>query len=158
MRIPASVTSATSRFFYSLLSNSKVKQQVADEKSALTSIKNFDIRRMIATLHSRGLNEKSIARVLSAWRGFFNYLIHHKNFTANPTQGLKAPKAQKKLPQTLSTDQAVHFVSIEGDDFLSIRDRAILELFLFFWLTLIRAGELNIAKLGLYRWHGHRHG
>ncbi len=114
---------------HSLLSKNNVEQHAADEKLALTQLKNVDIRRMIATLHSRGLNERSIARVLSAWRGFFNYLIHHKNFTANPTQGLKAPKAQKKLPQTLSTDQAVHFVSIEGDDFLSVRDRAILELF-----------------------------
>lgn len=109
--------------------NNAIPQQAFDEKSALTSLKNVDIRRMLATLHSRGLNEKSIARVLSSWRGFFKFLTHHKNFTANPTQGLKAPKAEKKLPQTLSTDQAVHFVNIEGVDFLSVRDHAILELF-----------------------------
>lgn len=133
--------------FYSLLSKNKVGQQAADEKSALTSVKNVDMRRMIATLHSRGLNEKSIARVLSAWRGFFNFLIHHKNFTANPTQGLKAPKAQKKLPQTLSTDQAVHFVSIEGDDFLSVRDRAILELFYSSGLRLSELVNLTLPNL-----------
>lgn len=129
---------------YSLLPKNKVSPQDFDEKLALTSLKNVDIRRMIATLHSRGLNEKSIARVLSAWRGFFNYLVHHKNFTANPTQGLKAPKAQKKLPQTLSTDQAVHFVSIEGNDFLSVRDHAIIELF---YSSGLRLSELVNLKL-----------
>lgn len=132
---------------YSLLSKNKVEQENFDEKSALTLLNNVDIRRMIATLHSRGLNEKSIARVLSAWRGFFNYLIHHKNFTANPTQGLKAPKAQKKLPQTLSTDQAVHFVSIEGNDFLSVRDRAILELFYSSGLRLSELVNLTLPNL-----------
>lgn len=115
---------------YSLIQkNNAIAQKEFNEKSALTSLKNVDIRRMIATLHSQGLNEKSIARVLSSWRGFFKFLVHHKNFTTNPTQGLKAPKAEKKLPQTLSTDQAVHFVNIEGDDFISVRDHAILELF-----------------------------
>lgn len=122
-------------------------QKEFDEKSALTSLKNIDIRRMIATLHSQGLNEKSIARALSSWRGFFKFLVHHKNFTANPTQGLKAPKADKKLPQTLSTDQAVHFVNIEGDDFLSVRDHAILELF---YSSGLRLSELvNLTRQDL---------
>jgi integrase/recombinase XerC len=115
---------------YSLIrKNGDFQHENFDEKLALASLKSVDIKRMIAMLHSRGLNETSIARVLSAWRGFFNYLIHHQHFSANPTQGLKAPKAAKKLPQTLPTDQAVHFVQIEGDDFLTIRDRAIVELF-----------------------------
>lgn len=127
--------------------NTSSTQTSADEKLVLASVKNTDIRRMIATLHSRGLNEKSIARVLSSWRGFFNFLVHHKNFSANPTQGLKAPKAQKKLPQTLSTDLAVHFVTIEEDDFLSIRDHAILELFYSSGLRLSELVNLTIPDL-----------
>jgi integrase/recombinase XerC len=98
------------------------------EHGALNTIQPDQIRRFIATLHSRELGSKSIARTLSAWRGFFNYLIYHHGFTQNPALGLRAPKAAKTLPQALSTDQAVQFVNIEGDGLLEVRDHAILEL------------------------------
>lgn len=35
------------------------------------SLTPHDIRRFIATLHSKGLAPRSLARVLSSWRGFF---------------------------------------------------------------------------------------
>ena len=34
-----------------------------------------DIRRCIAQLHGKGLDGRSLARMLSAWRGFYNYLV-----------------------------------------------------------------------------------
>jgi integrase/recombinase XerC len=98
------------------------------EHGALNTIQPDQIRRFIAILHSRELGSKSIARTLSAWRGFFNYLIYHHGFTQNPALGLRAPKAAKTLPQALSTDQAVQFVNIKGDGLLEVRDHAILEL------------------------------
>jgi integrase/recombinase XerC len=98
------------------------------EHGALNTIQPDQIRRFIAILHSRELGSKSIARTLSAWRGFFNYLIYHHSFTQNPALGIRAPKAAKTLPQALSTDQAVQFVNIKGDGLLEVRDHAILEL------------------------------
>ncbi len=38
----------------------------------LAQIQSTHIRRFIASLHSRGLSGKSIARALSAWRGYFS--------------------------------------------------------------------------------------
>ena len=99
------------------------------ENTTLDLIQSTQIRRFIATLHSRGLSSKTIARALSAWRGFYDYLIHHKGFTQNPVMGIRAPKSAKTLPQALSTDQAVKFVDIQGDGVLEQRDHAILELF-----------------------------
>jgi len=46
-----------------------------------------------------------------------------------PVLEIKAPKKSKKLPQTLSVDQTIKLVNISGDDFISLRDHAILELF-----------------------------
>ena len=97
--------------------------------TGLALLKNAQIRRFIATLHSRGLSGKTIARALSAWRGFYDYLIQHQGYTHNPITGLRAPKTAKTLPQALSVDQAIKFVTIEGDGILEQRDRAILELF-----------------------------
>jgi integrase/recombinase XerC len=117
------------------------------EGADLDSVKNQQVRRFIATLHSRGLSSASIARALSAWRGFYDYLIQHKNFTQNPVLGLRAPKAAKTLPQALSVDQAIKFVTIEGDGILDLRDRAILELFYSSGLRLAELVNLDTSML-----------
>ena len=117
------------------------------ENTHLSSIQPNQIRRYIATLHSRDLSSKTIARAISAWRGFFDYLIHHQGFTQNPVLGLRAPKAAKTLPQALSTDQAVQFVNVQGDGMLEVRDHAILELFYSSGLRLSELVNLDIAQL-----------
>lgn len=124
----------------------KLLESLAEE-TTLDLVKNTQIRRYIATLHSRGLSGKSIARALSAWRGFYDYLIHHKGYTQNPVTGLRAPKSPKTLPQALSTDQAVKFVDIQGDNLLEQRDHAILELFYSSGLRLAELVNLDINML-----------
>ena len=111
---------------------------------SLASLSNAQIRRFIATLNSRGLSGKSIARALSAWRGFYAYLVQHHKFTQNPVIGLRAPKMAKSLPQALSVDQAVKFVDVAGDGVLEQRDHAILELFYSSGLRLSELVSLNI--------------
>jgi len=117
------------------------------EGADLDSVKNQQVRRFIATLHSRGLSSASIARALSAWRGFYDYLIQHKGFTQNPVTGLRAPKAAKTLPQALSVEQTVKFVNIQGDEILEVRDHAILELFYSSGLRLAELVNLDIGML-----------
>lgn len=124
----------------------KLLESLAADTS-LDSLQNTQIRRFIATLHGRGLGGKSIARALSAWRGYYDYLIHHKGFTQNPIMGLRAPKTAKTLPQALSTDQAVKFVDIRGDGLLEQRDHAILELFYSSGLRLSELVNLDIDML-----------
>ncbi|HSI37803.1 MAG TPA: tyrosine recombinase XerC [Methylotenera sp.] len=124
----------------------KLLESLAADTS-LDNLQNTQIRRFIATLHGRGLGGKSIARALSAWRGYYDYLIHHKGFTQNPIMGLRAPKTAKTLPQALSTDQAVKFVDIQGDGLLEQRDHAILELFYSSGLRLSELVNLDIDML-----------
>lgn len=126
-----------------------LNQSSSSQETALTNIQAVDIRRCIATLHSRGLNPKSIARSLSAWRSFFAWLCHYHQLKINPAQGIKAPKAAKTLPKALSTDQAVSLVTIEGDDLLSVRDRAIFELFYSSGLRLSELVNITLDKLDL---------
>jgi integrase/recombinase XerC len=115
----------------------------------LKQITNLHIRRFIAMLHGQNLSAKSIARALSAWRGFYDYLIQHKEFTQNPVIGLRAPKSAKTLPQALSVDQTVKLVNIPGDDSLALRDHAIFELFYSSGLRLSELVNLDIDKLDL---------
>jgi integrase/recombinase XerC len=114
---------------------------------ALKDLQINHIRRFIATLHAKGLGGKSIARMLSSWRGFFEFLVNRKGFTANPVVGLRAPKSPKTLPQALSIEQASKLVDIGGDDVLSVRDHAILELFYSSGLRLSELVNLDIDAL-----------
>ncbi len=115
--------------------------------TALNELQTNHIRRFIANLHSKGLGGKSIARMLSSWRGFFDFLVNRKGFTNNPVIGLRAPKSPKTLPQALSIEQAVKLVDISDDDVLGIRDHAILELFYSSGLRLSEVVNLNMDVL-----------
>ncbi len=117
------------------------------EKTALNELQNTHIRRFVAMLHSKGLGGKSIARMLSSWRGFFDFLVQRHGFSNNPVIGLRAPKSAKKLPQALSIEQAVKLVNISDDDILSARDHAILELFYSSGLRLSELVNLNLDAL-----------
>ena len=117
------------------------------DSTALKELQNIQIRRFIATLHSKGLGGKSLARMLSSWRGFFDFLIQRHQFEANPVIGLRAPKSAKSLPQVLSIEQATKLVDISGDDDLAVRDHAILELFYSSGLRLSELVNLNIDAL-----------
>ena len=108
-----------------------------------------DIRRASAKLNSQGLHGKSIARMLSAWRGFFNYLIERHQFKENPVKDVHAPKSAKTLPQTLSIEQMVKLVSIDDTSLLGLRDKAFLELFYSSGLRLSEVVNVNIKNLDL---------
>lgn len=91
---------------------SQLSELVSGLPSAtLAGLTQFDIRRCASQLHARGLAPSSIARKLSAWRGFFAWLALQQPLTANPVDGVKAPKRAKALPKALGVDDAVRLVS-----------------------------------------------
>jgi integrase/recombinase XerC len=94
----------------------------------LESLGPADIRRFVATLHGKGLSPRSLARALSCWRGLYDWLARARAVDANPCAGVRAPRAAKRLPETLSPDEAVRLVSIADDSALGLRDRALFEL------------------------------
>jgi integrase/recombinase XerC len=87
-----------------------------------------DIRRFVASLHGGGLAPRSLARLLSAWRGFFDWLVRSRAIAANPCQGIRAPRAARTLPEALSPDDASRLVALEDGSDLGLRDRALFEL------------------------------
>ena len=120
------------------------------ELSGATPLADLDVhhaRRFVAVLHGRGLQGRSLARALSAWRTFFRYLARDHRFRCNPFQGIRAPKSTKTLPKALSPDEAVRLVALIGDEELTVRDRAMLELFYSSGLRLSELTRLNVADV-----------
>ena len=95
----------------------------------LKEVRVHQVRRGVAQLHGRGLDGRTLARMLSAWRGFFNYLARDHGFELNPCVGIRPPKSAKRLPHALSPDEAGRLMEITATDPLAVRDKAILELF-----------------------------
>jgi len=77
---------------------------------------------------SKSLNARSQSRLISALRGFFNYLIFEDYRKDNPLDLIESPKIGRKLPDTLSTDEidiiinAIDLSKPQGE-----RNRAMLE-------------------------------
>jgi integrase/recombinase XerC len=111
----------------------------------LKQLQVHDMRRFVARLHARGLGGKSLARVLSAWRGFFRYLARDHGFEHNPCAGIRAPRAAKKLPSTLSPDEAGRLLEGDPTGPLAQRDKAMFELF---YSSGLRLSELTGLNLG----------
>ncbi|MDR6093254.1 tyrosine recombinase XerC [Stenotrophomonas sp. SORGH_AS_0321] len=87
------------------------------------------LRSFVADEHRRGLSAKSLQRRLSACRGYYAWQLKHGRLQVDPTLGLKAPRAPRRLPQVLDADEAVRLVELPPDGDLGRRDRALLELF-----------------------------
>jgi integrase/recombinase XerC len=94
----------------------------------LAEIQSHQVRRFVAQQHARGLSGKSLARMLSAWRGFYGWLTRRHGLAANPCAGMRAPKSAKALPKSLSPDVAKQLLDAEPETFILLRDRAMFEL------------------------------
>jgi integrase/recombinase XerC len=107
----------------------------------LRDAKTHHVRRFAAQLHASGLAPRSIALVLSAWRGFYRWLGRAGALDANPVDGVRAPRAPQPLPKALSVDHAVALASHrdDEDDALATRDACIAELL---YGCGLRVGEL----------------
>ena len=119
----------------------------------LTDWNNLDARRLralIVQLHRKGQSSRSLSRLLSAIRGFYQYLIREGICQHDPANGVSAPKGQKQLPKNLDVDRTTQLLdgAVE-DDFIALRDQAMLELFYSSGLRLSELVGLDIVDLDL---------
>ncbi len=108
------------------------------------------LRQLVARQHHHGQSARSLARLLSAVRGLYRYLIREGLCQHDPASGLSAPKGERRLPKTLDTDRAQQL--LDGgvdDDFIACRDHAILELFYSSGLRLSELTGLDLEHLDL---------
>jgi integrase/recombinase XerC len=107
------------------------------------------VRTFAAALHGAGLSPRSIQRHLSAARTFYEFLMREGHCARNPALDVRAPKAKKRLPATLDADQMGRLLAFRVDDSLSIRDKAIMELFYSSGLRLAELVSLSVTAVDL---------
>jgi len=96
--------------------------------TALDQVQPAQIRRYVALMHSRGLAPRSLALMLSAWRGYFHWLVRHRGLRANPVVGIRAPRAARPLPKALSVEAAQRLLDEAPATPALMRDAAMFEL------------------------------
>lgn len=119
-----------------------------DELKNWSALKTKDLRQFSAFLHRKGLSSRSIQRMLSAVRSFYQYLIKQGLAEHNPALAVQAPKAEKRLPSTLDVDQMNALLDhTQPDTFVATRDRAMMELFYSSGLRLAELAGLDLRDI-----------
>ncbi|HJS76799.1 MAG TPA: tyrosine recombinase XerC [Burkholderiales bacterium] len=110
------------------------------------SLDPSQVRRLIAVLHAKGASPRTLALTLSAWRGYFRWLVRHRDLRANPVLGIRAPKAARPLPKALSVEAAQRLLDgeLEEKSPLTLQDAAMFELL---YSSGLRVGELTALNL-----------
>lgn len=115
----------------------------------LAAVDSYHIRRFAAECHRKGLGPRSIARRLSAVRTFYGSLLRAGAARTNPAVHVQAPKAPRRLPATLDTDQVASLLAPTPENALELRDAAILELFYSSGLRLAELTGLDVTDVDL---------
>jgi integrase/recombinase XerD len=95
---------------------------------SVSELTRADLRKWIANLSREGLAPTSVARAVSAVRGFFKFLMLDGHIKLHPAEDLDTPQRFSYLPRFLTEDEINRLLAapdITRED--GVRDRAILE-------------------------------
>ena len=111
---------------------------------ALTASES-DVQAYLGARLSRGRSHRSISRLLSSLRSFYQYLVREGDLSSDPTQHLDRPKPSRPLPKSLSeseVDQLLH--APDTSVVVEHRDLAMLEV--------LYASGLRVSELVGLTW------
>lgn len=99
-----------------------------NEQLNIRAVKLEHLEQFVAQLYDLGINARSVARVISGVKSFFNFLILDGYLDNDPTELLEAPKIGLKLPTVLSLAEIEAMMNeIDLSTNEGHRNRAILE-------------------------------
>jgi integrase/recombinase XerC len=131
--------------FARFLSNDADTKGGAPHTVSLRQVDTLVLRRYLARLHKTN-RRTSIGRKLSAVRSFFRYFVRQGELEVNPAETISTPKREHYLPKVLTVDEVFDLIkAADGGEPLTVRDRAILELF---YSSGLRVGELAGLDVG----------
>ncbi len=116
----------------------------------LNSVNKTTVITYLMDLEKSGRATSTIARNLSSIKSYYDFLRNKGYVDNNPTIGLKAPKVEKKIPETLTKEEVSLLMEQPNkDSFKGLRDRAMLELMYSTGIGVNEIVGLNIEDLDM---------
>ena len=112
-------------------------------------VKEHDMRTFINSERRRGLSPRSIQRLLSSCRTFFEYLLNEGQIKISPAQNISSPKLAQLLPKAMDADLVQRLLDFKPKGMTEIRDKALAELLYSSGLRLSEICRLNLSDLDL---------
>ncbi len=104
----------------------------AEGTAAILTVPQTDLRAWMSHERTRGLGPRSLARALSAVKGFTGWLAERDGVDATTVLSARGPKYRRKLPRPLSEDGARDMIGMVDtqarEDWVAARDAAVVTL------------------------------
>ena len=115
-----------------------------DKNLSFETVQHSQLTDFLWSLKTSNIKPRSIYRMVESIRQFYKYLLMEDIIKEDPTIYLSIPKIPAMLPEMLTNKEVeVLLDSVSGIDYLSIRNRAMLELL---YATGLRVSELISLK------------
>lgn len=114
-------------------------------KNSIDEISATNLTTYVLYLERQGLSTATISRSIASVRAFFMYLLRQGRITQDPSEQLKPPKVEKRVPEVLTVEEVnLLLEQPSGNSTKEIRDKAMLELL---YATGMRVSELISLKV-----------
>ena len=127
--------------FSDFLSHSSIK--------SWQEVKESEIRAYVNKERRRGLSPRSIQRILSSYRSFFNYLLQERIIDKNPAENISSPKSPSLLPKAMDADLVQRLLDFKPKGMFEVRDKAMAELLYSSGLRLSELCDLDLISLDI---------
>ena len=121
------------------------------DRLGITGVDGADrktVRRWLSQLTSRDYARRSVARKASAVRSFYRDAVRRGIVAVNPADAVATPKRPGRLPKALGSRVLGDLIDqLDGDDPISLRDRALLELLYGTGVRVSEAASLRVSDV-----------
>ena len=109
-----------------------------------------------------GKSDATKTRIVASLHSYFNFLLSEGVISIDPTKDVKGPKNVRKMPDILDSKEIMNLLSQpNGNDYKSIRDRAMLEVLYATGIKVSELIELSISdinlQIGIIHMHNSKH-
>jgi site-specific recombinase XerD len=102
---------------------------LSKQDSSLLAASPEELEEFLNSQRSSGKAPSSIARLAASIRGFYAFCVDEGTLTTDPSQRVEVGRRGKTLPKPVSEELMNQLLdSVSGNDPISLRDRALLEL------------------------------
>ena len=111
----------------------------------LENVRETDLQRYISERKKENYASATVSRNIASIRAFFQYLLRVGIIKEDPSENLKPPKVERKIPQILSVQEVDSLMSMPNTNTAKgMRDKAMLEML---YATGMRVSELLRLKV-----------